>query len=62
MSDDRPLRGCKWPLWPHDARPNHEYCGCKKMPGSSYCYEHYEKSIRSADEPATPFVPRKKAA
>jgi hypothetical protein len=49
-------------MWPHDARPNHEYCGCSLMPGSSYCYEHYDKSIRSADEPATPFIPRKKAA
>jgi hypothetical protein len=51
-------RGCCWPMWPHDARPNHMYCGDPKVEGSSYCQKHKSQSIRNPElEPATPFVP-----
>ncbi len=63
MSDDQPRRGCLWPMWPHDARPNHQYCGAQQSPESSYCAEHRRQSIRNLDEePRQRFIPRKIAA
>ncbi len=62
MIKDQPVRGCLWPMWPHSARPNHEYCGHKRKPESSYCEEHYAKSIRNQDEETRRFVPRRLAA
>ncbi len=63
MSETNTPRGCLWPMWSHEARPSHEYCGCTRLPGSSYCAEHFAKSIRSSeDEVRTPFIPHKKAA
>ncbi len=61
---DEPLRrGCLWPMWPHDARPTHEYCGVRRAPDSSYCAEHQRRSIRNLDEePRQRFVPGKIAA
>lgn len=59
-------RGCCWPMWPHDARPNHLYCGDARIDDSSYCAKHRALSVRNPElEPATPFVPyhqQKKAA
>lgn len=63
MNDQQPRRGCQWPMWPHSARPNHEYCGARCRPESSYCEKHYALSIRNPDEePSRPFIPRRLAA
>ena len=62
LEEQRPARGCLWPMWPHAARPTHEYCGNGKVPGASYCEAHQRKSIRDLDaEPRQPFI-RHKAA
>jgi hypothetical protein len=63
MQQIRPRRGCLWPMWSHGDKPNHEYCGDHKTPGSSYCETHRKMSIRDfEEEPRQPFVPRRKAA
>ncbi len=63
MVEETPRSGCLWPMWPHAARPSHEYCGHRRAIGSSYCEEHRALSIRgSDDEPERPFVPNKIAA
>jgi len=63
MQSDRPLRGCLWPMWPHGTTPTHEYCGCERRLGSSYCANHLRMSIRDfEEEPRQTFVPRKHAA
>jgi len=63
MLQHRPAqRGCLWPMWAHDAEPNHKYCGCERVPGSSYCAKHRKLSIRDLQlEPRQVFVPRKAA-
>lgn len=62
FNEQRPVRGCLWPMWPHSARPTHEYCGDRKMSGASYCEAHQRLSIRDLEtEPRQPFV-RHKAA
>jgi hypothetical protein len=49
-------------MWAHDAEPNHEYCGCDRAHGSSYCAKHRKMSIRDLVlEPRQVFVPRKAA-
>jgi len=63
MEDSRPIRGCLWPMWPHDSRPTHQYCGKRRTPESSYCAQHKALSIRDfATEPRQPFIPHKVAA
>ena len=63
MKEIRTGRGCRWPMWPHASRPNHEYCGTRKVAGSSYCGQHKAKSIRDFEtEPHQPFVLNKQAA
>ena len=63
MHETKPRRGCLWPMWPHGDKPNHQYCGDKRSPGSSYCEHHKAMSIRNLEtEPRQPFVPRRKAA
>ena len=63
MEEIRTGRGCRWPMWPHASRPNHEYCGARKAAGSSYCEQHKTMSIRDFEtEPRQPFVPNKQAA
>ena len=63
MEDSRSRLGCLWPMWPHESRPTHEYCGQHRLEGSSYCTEHKAASIRDFEvEPRQPFVPHKAAA
>ena len=63
MSETTLARGCKWPMWPHDSRPTHEYCGARRASNSSYCDKHKEESVRNPEtEPRRPFVPFKRAA
>ncbi len=54
--------GCQWPMWPHDAAPNHQYCGRRRKENSSYCPEHYQLSIRSGEDEDTAVFVRRKAA
>jgi hypothetical protein len=49
-------------MWPHSSVPNHEYCGKGRLSGQSYCTEHYERSIRTSEEPKSVFIPRRLAA
>ena len=52
MEQTKRHKGCYWPMWKHGDRPNHEYCGERREPGSSYCAKHRAMSIRDfADEP-----------
>jgi hypothetical protein len=63
MMDSYPKRGCLWPMWPHESRPTHQYCGRQRAMESSYCAEHRAMSIRDFEqEPRQPFVPHKVAA
>ena len=63
MMHSHRIRGCLWPMWPHESRPTHEYCGKQRTGESSYCAEHKALSIRDfALEPRQPFVPHKVAA
>ncbi len=63
MTETQPIRGCLWPMWPHNTRPTHEFCNHRRAPGSSYCEAHRQMSVRSSEtEPETRFVPRRKAA
>lgn len=56
-------RGCRWPMWPHGAKPTHEYCGCARRAGSSYCDQHFKKALRDHEtEPRQVFVPHRRAA
>lgn len=57
-------RGCLWPMWPHDSRPTHDYCGERREGESSYCDFHRRMAIRNLEsEPVVKFIPnRKKAA
>jgi hypothetical protein len=61
-----PGAGCLWPMWDHSEKPDHHYCGGKRLEGQSYCSNHYVKSVRSSEEEKVPFVPhfsyQKKAA
>ena len=62
MSDVKPRRGCLWPLWPHESRPTHEYCGAHRASEGPYCQHHRQMSIRNLEtEPRQVFVPRKAA-
>ena len=53
---------CQWPLWPHGARPTHEYCG---KPGYPWCEEHRAIVFRSPEEygfkPIKQPAPKKRA-
>lgn len=31
---------CAFPLWAHDAKPDHRFCGHPTIPGSPYCRAH----------------------
>lgn len=63
MQESRSRRGCVWPMWPHGDKPNHEYCGQRKLSGSPYCAAHRKMSIRDfEEEPRQPFIHRRKAA
>ena len=63
MNDRNVRKGCLWPMWAHDARPNHEYCGKHRTEDSSYCEAHRRLSIRDLEkEPRQTFVPRRRAA
>ncbi len=63
MSEQKSRRGCLWPMWPHDSRPTHEYCGSKRHPESPYCEYHRRMAIRDFEtEPRQTFIPRKNAA
>ena len=62
MSDAKPRRGCLWPMWPHESRPTHEYCGKHRADAGPYCQHHKRMSIRNLEtEPRQVFVPRKAA-
>ena len=34
------MKTCRFPLWPHNAKPTHEYCGAKAAEGKPYCEAH----------------------
>lgn len=62
MSDARTRRGCLWPMWPHESRPTHEYCGKQRTNSGPYCQHHKQMSIRNLEtEPRQVFIPRKAA-
>lgn len=52
-------RGCCWPMWPHDSKPTHKFCGDPKTDGSSYCLKHKTMSVRAPDEESQPYIPYK---
>lgn len=43
-------RPCCWPMWPHNVRPTHEYCGKRGVPGKPYCEPHMEKATARGSE------------
>ena len=63
MENSLSPRGCKWPMWDHGSKPNHEYCGEARRPGSSYCDAHFRKALRENEtEPRQVFIPHRRAA
>lgn len=51
------MTGCRWPLWPHDAEPDHRYCGATRTrPGGSYCAAHAAKAYVTPGKPTKPPV------
>jgi hypothetical protein len=40
---DAEIAGCRFPLWPHGAKPDHRYCGREQRPGSAYCQPHHAR-------------------
>ncbi len=33
-------KGCRFPLWAHDAAPTHEFCSAPRVGLSAYCLRH----------------------
>jgi len=49
-SDTLPPGGCLFPMWDHQERPTHVYCGEQRREGAPYCRHHCEIAYKSKDE------------
>ena len=47
------LHPCRWPMWPHGAMPNHQYCGDRSLRGRPYCVAHAAKATAQKAVKAT---------
>ena len=46
-------------MWPHDSRPNDDFCGAQRAMQGPYCGKHRAMATRNPEtEPRERFVPR----